>query len=64
MDETMLQSVEQDASAWLGTEEDGGGNDISLKGGMTRRWWRPESVFLHPNQDCVSINLLTSNMRL
>lgn len=31
MDETLLQSVEQDVSAWLGTEEDGEGNNFSFE---------------------------------
>lgn len=31
MDETLLHSVEQDVSAWLGTEEDGEGNNFSFE---------------------------------
>lgn len=36
MDETLLQSAEQNVSAWLGTEEDGEGNNFSFEG----RYWR------------------------
>lgn len=32
MDDTLLQSVEQDVSAWLGTEEDAEGNNFRFDG--------------------------------
>lgn len=64
MDETLLQSEEQAVSAWLGTEGDGEGYNFSYEGRYDEEVMATRIYVFTPNPDCVSINLLTSKMRL